>query len=265
MNAGNAAIYVRVSTGVQEAEGTSLASQEAACRAYAQEQGFIVEDCHVYREVHTGAELWERPKLTALRAVVRAREVTAIVAYAIDRLSREQGHIYILDDECTRHGVAIRFVTEEFEQTAVGKVIRSVKAFAAELEREKIRERTLRGKRTIAESGKLHNGGSDLYGYTRDKEARVRLVKESEAIVVRQIFTWLGVERCSLREVERRLNNNGVPSPSVGKMQYPGEDRSPRWGRSQLHRLVRNPAYKGEPYAWRWRSSKANRDLHRPE
>src|SRR4051812_27817119 len=135
----NAAIYVRVSTKGQEDEGTSLVSQEAACRAYAAARGYTVAEAHVYREVHTGAELWERPQLTALRQAVRAGEVGAIVAYALDRLSREQGHIYILDDECTRHDVAMLFVTEKFDNTPVGKIVRSVKGFAAELEREKIR------------------------------------------------------------------------------------------------------------------------------
>lgn len=103
--------------------------------------------------MHSGAELWERKQLAALRAAMRAGEVAAIVAHSLDRLSREQAHIYILDDECQRAGVALLFVAEEFEQTAVGKMIRSVKAFAAELEREKIRERTTRGRTARSCSG----------------------------------------------------------------------------------------------------------------
>lgn len=260
------AIYCRVSTGAQEAEGTSLASQEAACRAYAVKHGYVVDEAHIYREVHTGAELWERPKLSALRAAVREREVGAIVAYALDRLSREQGHLYIIDDECTRHDVALLFATEEFEQTAIGKIIRSVKSFAAELEREKIRERTLRGKRTLAESGKLHNGGAELYGYIRDKSTRTRTLNEAEAVVVRRIFAWVGEERLSLYQVASRLNGEGIPPPSVGKTrQRPDAEYAPRWGKSQLHRLLTNPAYKGETYAWRYRRWTKNRELSRPQ
>jgi site-specific DNA recombinase len=208
--------------------------------------------------------LWERPKLTALREAVRAREVNVIVAHALDRLSREQGHIYILDDECTRHAVALRFVTEEFEQTAVGKVIRSVKAFAAELEREKIRERSLRGKRSLAESGKLHNGGPELYGYRRDKVARTRAIEEPEAVVVRLIFRLVGEEHASVRAVTRRLNEDGMPPPSAGKASYRDADRAPRWVEAQVHRLLKNPAYKGEGYTWRFQGTKTNRDQYRP-
>ena len=57
------AIYCRVSSELQEREGTSLETQEAACRRYAQEQGYTVTDHHVYRDVYSGAILHERPKL----------------------------------------------------------------------------------------------------------------------------------------------------------------------------------------------------------
>src|SRR5690348_17225570 len=45
-----AALYCRVSTGKQEDEGTSLASQEERCRAYAAEHGYAVGEGQVYRE-----------------------------------------------------------------------------------------------------------------------------------------------------------------------------------------------------------------------
>src|SRR5262245_57876329 len=128
-----AALYPRVSTKGQEEDGTSLDSQEAACRAYAVQHGYAVDERHIYREVHTGAELWERPQLTALREAVRAGQVKAIIAYSLDRLSRDQAHVFILHDECKRAGVALLFVTEVFDETPVGKMILSVTSFAKEL------------------------------------------------------------------------------------------------------------------------------------
>src|SRR5579883_2382341 len=84
-----AAIYVRVSSRLQEDEGTSLETQEEYCRQYADEHGYRVLDAHVYREVHTGIELWERPQLTRLREAIRRRQFDAVIAYAIDRRSEE--------------------------------------------------------------------------------------------------------------------------------------------------------------------------------
>ena len=65
-----AAIYVRVSTTGQE-DNASLDTQEAACRAYAAAHGYRVVG--VYRDVHTGMELHQRPRLGELRGAVRRR------------------------------------------------------------------------------------------------------------------------------------------------------------------------------------------------
>ncbi|HEY8600241.1 MAG TPA: recombinase family protein [Thermomicrobiales bacterium] len=260
----HAALYGRVSTLTQEAEGTSLDSQIDHCRKYAASNGFQVNEEHIFREAHTGAELWERRKLTQLRALIASGAIEAVIIYAVDRLSRKQAHIAILAEECDRANVSLLFVTEEFERSSLGEFIRNAKAFAAELEREKIKERTLRGKRTLAETGKLHNAGMELYGYRRDKEARMRIVEEHEATIVRRIFRLIGEERMSVRGVARQLNEEGLPPPSQGKMSYPDSTRVPRWQPSQLHRLLQNPAYKGEPYAWRWRRAKKHAHLSRP-
>ena len=62
------AIYVRVSTTGQEEGGSSLSTQEAACRAFAAERGYLVLPAHVYSETFSGIELWDRPQLTQLRS-----------------------------------------------------------------------------------------------------------------------------------------------------------------------------------------------------
>src|SRR5436190_15226293 len=128
-----AAIYVRVSTASQE-EGTSLESQEAACRAYAAEHGYDIDEARVYVEVHTGAELWERPRLTRLREAVREGVVDVVVAYALDRLSRDQRHVTLILAEAENAGVSIEFVTERLEDTAEGRLLLSIKGYLAEAE-----------------------------------------------------------------------------------------------------------------------------------
>ncbi len=91
-------IYCRVSSAGQE-DNFSLETQEAACRRYAAEHGYIVDEAHVYREVHTGTELWERRVLQRAREAVRAREVEAVIAYAIDRLARDPVHLGVVVSE----------------------------------------------------------------------------------------------------------------------------------------------------------------------
>src|SRR5256714_14188871 len=102
-----AAIYVRVSTQGQEEDGTSLDTQLERCRAHCAERGYTVAEEHVYREVHTGTELWERKKLSQLRDAARRREVGVVVAFAIDRLSRDPVHLGVLISEADHAGAAV--------------------------------------------------------------------------------------------------------------------------------------------------------------
>ena len=244
-----AAIYCRVSSTGQE-DNSSLETQEVACRAYAAEHGYVVVESHVYREVYSGAELWDRPKLSALRAAGRERAVNVVVCYAIDRLSRDPVHLGVIVSEADHAGTAVEFVTEPLDDSPEGQLIRFVRGYAARVEREKARERTLRGKHARVASGKLHNYGHELYGYRRDKERGVREVYEPEAEVVRCIFRWV-TEGGSIRGVVRHLNDEGFLAPSAGKVTYK-DGRTARWGNGCVHRILREEAYKGETVAWRY-------------
>ena len=247
----SALIYVRVSTNRQEDEGTSLDSQQQACTEKA--EALNVPIAKVYREVYTGAELYDRPILNQVRADIRTKQHSHLFCYAIDRLSRDPIHLAIVADECARHGVELVFVTEQIDNTPEGGLIRYVRGYAAQVEREKIRERCIRGKRAIALSGRIHYSGTDLYGYRRDREAGVRVIYEPEAAHVREIFRLVGIRGKSIRGVARYLNREGIQPPSIGKRVYK-DGRNPRWGKSAVYRILTESSYKGDPVAWKWKS-----------
>lgn len=134
------AIYCRVSTIDQAKEGTSLGTQEDACRADAAAHSDTVSEAHVYRETFTGTELWDRPKLTELRRAIRAGEVEGVVCHAIDRLARDPVHLGVILSEAEHAGVTVRFVTEPLDESPEGQLIRFVPAsFAATRRRSSMR------------------------------------------------------------------------------------------------------------------------------
>ena len=257
------AIYTRVSTWKQEETGTSLESQLDHCRRHAAALGYVVAPEHVFRDTASGAVWRERPALQRVLAAVRAGEIDVVLSFALDRLSRDQQHVAVIVDMIEDAGARLELVTEDFEQTAIGRFLRSAKAFVAEIEREKIEERTLRGKLTRVRSGKVHNHSAELYGYRRDKARGVRVVYEAEAEIVRRIFSW-AAEGVPLRSIMRRLNETGVPTPSDSKRGGGAEGRT-RWGHGVLYRVLTNPAYKGEAVAWRYRRTGNGKVELRPE
>ncbi len=101
-------------------------------------------------------------------------------------------------------------------------------------------ERCRRGKQYAARHGSVNVLSGATYGYRYvskhegDGQAHYQVVA-GEARVVRKIFEWVGQERCSIGEVCRRLQRDGVPT-RTGKS---------AWDRSVIWSYLRNPAYKG--------------------
>jgi len=138
-----AALYARVSTEDQEREGTSLGTQEEACRKYAEEHDYRVDDDYVIREVYSGLTL-DRPQLERLRNWVCNKEVDGLVVYSTDRLSRDPVHLLFLVEELDKKGIQLHFVTEPLDNSMEGQLLGFVRGWASKLEAVKIRERTMK-------------------------------------------------------------------------------------------------------------------------
>ncbi len=236
-----AAIYCRVSTDNQEQEGTSLDSQLEACLEKAKELGYETSDDYIISETYSGLSL-DRPKLSQVREWVRDKQVDAVIAYTLDRLSRDPVHFIILQEELERAGVALIMVTEDVDSSDMGKLIAHIRGFAAKLEAEKIKERTMRGKRERIKNGKLPTGRGVLYGYDYDRELGIN-VANNDLDTVKMIGQWLIQEGIFLNEACRRLMEKGVPAPKGGH----------RWSRGTAGRIMRNTAYAGKSYAGKTR------------
>jgi len=239
-----AAIYCRVSTEDQEREGTSLQSQLEACRNKAHELGYEVPEEFIILE--TGSRLTlDRSKLKQLRQWVRDKQVDAVIIYVLDRLSGDPVHTIILEDELDRSGVQLISVTEDIDSSDLGKLVSYIRGYAAKLEAQKIRERTMRGARTRASQGKIPIGGTGkLYGYSyimgKGEHEGIRYINEDQAKWVREMYRWLVDEGLTVNAITYRLRALGIPTPG----------KSPFWRNGRVHEILTNPAYTGKTYAF---------------
>ena len=118
---------------------------------------------------YSGADM-DRPALNRLRKAVKEGRVDVVLIYDPDRLSRSLFHLLILADEIEKRGVKLEFITQEMGNTAEGRMLFNLRGIVAEYEREKIKERTIRGSREKAKQGKLLNPRNVPYGFRYNAE-----------------------------------------------------------------------------------------------
>jgi site-specific DNA recombinase len=156
----------------------------------------------------SGATL-DRPALTQLRDGVCDGRYRVVLVHAPDRLARTLVQQLVLLEEFKRAGARVEFLRTPAEDTAEGRLV-NVSGVIAEFEREKIRERTLRGKREKARRGLVVAPGHSPFGY-KPEQGRL-VIDERQAAVVREIYRLLIDERRSVRGIVTDLNRRGVAS-----------------------------------------------------
>jgi Site-specific recombinases, DNA invertase Pin homologs len=222
----------------------SLDTQLEACTELAKQLGYPVSGEASFKEVYSGFELFDRPKLTMVRELIRSGQYGALICHAIDRLVRKSSHLEILMEDCKRHNVELIFVLDSVEDTAIGRFTMQARAFAAELEREKIRERTMRGKLAKTKAGKFVIG-SLIYGY-RVTESRSRVICEEEAQVIREIFNLYTTKKLGVEKIAMILNERGIKSPSHSS----NPDSQSVWTQASVHRILTRRDYIGDAKAF---------------
>ncbi|MBL7125154.1 MAG: recombinase family protein [Dehalococcoidales bacterium] len=239
-----AAIYCRVSTEDQEREGTSLQSQLEACLKLARGKGYEVEEEYVIREIYSGLTI-DRPDLTRLINWIHGGEVDAVVIYDSDRFSRDGYDFVTLIRGCQKANVELLCVTEPIEHGPIGELLSFVRGWASMREAEKIKERTMRGLRERAKSGKMPSGRrARLFGYNyipgKGVGEGIRYPNDAEAKWVKQIFNWFVNEGLGIDRISYKLRDLDIPTPSGKGL----------WYASEVWKILRNRAYIGETYVF---------------
>ena len=240
MKSSQAALYARVSS-EQQSEAKTIESQIADLRSRVAAAGMALSaELEFIDNGYSGATLI-RPALERLRDVAAAGGIDQLYVHCPDRLARNYAHQVLLLEEFLRAGVEVIFLNREVGHTPEDHLLLQVQGMIAEYERAKILERRRRGKRHGAQVGKVSVLSGAPYGYRSvskqdgEGEARFEVIWE-EARVVRQVFEWVGEDRCSIGEVRRRLEAAGEHT-RTGKTV---------WDRATICGMLKNPAYKGE-------------------
>jgi site-specific DNA recombinase len=230
-------IYTRVSSDPQE-DNTSLETQEEECGKVADNLNIPV--LNVFSDTMTGTVYRERKGLTALRNeyknLAESGQRVIVFVWVLDRISRDQVHFSVLIDEMRHYNVILLSIKEKFDDSPLGRMSRSLMAFVAEVEHEKIKNRLLSGRIKRSEREKrLTPGPKPTYGYRWDNEEEKNryVIYDPEAAIVKEIFERYGNGE-TMRSLAKELTERGIPAPRT------------TWQQTTLSYLLKNKRYTGE-------------------
>jgi DNA invertase Pin-like site-specific DNA recombinase len=197
----NVATYARVSTQHREQKPEV---QVANLRCYCKARGFKL--LHEIMD-RAGGGSGERPGLKQLLALVRAREVDAVVVVKMDRLFRSLKHLVNTLSEFEALGVKFIATRDQVDLTTpAGRLFMQILGSLAEFERELIRERILMGLDHARRQGKRLGRPP---GRDRSQEI-IRLRRQGSSY--RQVVSELGV---SMGAVTRAVSRRGRRAPKT--------------------------------------------------
>jgi hypothetical protein len=197
----------------------------------------------------------QREQLQSLLNAAKRKEFDVVSVTQVRAIGRRQVEIFIIYDILQRSGIRLETIHEKFEDDAMGRIVLSLHAGFAEIEREQIYMRMERGKRDRIEIGNAPPNGHAPYGFILvdgDRETRAIYQfntqithidsqgKEWSPYAVRKHLLELLITGKSLHSVARELNSLGLPPP---KKPVKG---SPCWTPSTVKRIAENEINIGE-------------------
>jgi DNA invertase Pin-like site-specific DNA recombinase len=147
-----AVIYCRVSS-KEQVDGTSLESQELACREYATRNHF--EIARVFVERGESAKFADRTQLLELLAFCRDRRnaIDCMLVWKVDRLARNVGDHFSIKATLLRQNIRVVSVTEPIDAKPEGKLLETILAGFAQFDNDVRAARTVQGQQRKIQEG----------------------------------------------------------------------------------------------------------------
>jgi site-specific DNA recombinase len=245
------AVYARKSNdqvGVAD-DQRSVERQIGHAKAYAKSQGWkVADDCIFSDDGISGAEFAARPGyMRMLNALKPRAPFSVLIVSELSRLGREQLETGYAVKQLAQAGVRIFSYLDKREvllDTPTDKFLMSAVNFAAEIERDKGRQRVIDSLKRKAAAG--HHVGGGVFGYDLTEilnadgsRSHVELrINPAQAAVIRRIFE-LAASGDGYCGIARRLNNDGALAPR------PQQRRLAGWGKESVREVLKRDLYRG--------------------
>lgn len=215
--------YVRVSTDEQAREGVSVDAQKHRLSAWCEAMDAECVGVEVDEGVSGAVAPARRPGLARILKALDAGEADGLLVLKLDRLSRSTRDTIEMVDACRKHGWRLVSVTEQLDTgSAAGRLVLTVLAALAEMEREMIAERTKMAMDEIARQG-LARSRFTPFGWRVEGGAwevtngngRHLVPHEGEQEILSLVEHHRG-QGLGARRIASRIQAKGLPNPRTG-------------------------------------------------
>jgi site-specific DNA recombinase len=181
------ATYARVST-QRQAQTQTIEQQMTRLRAHVQEQGWILDPEHIYRDEGCSGATLNRPGLDSLRDQAALAEFDVVLITEPDRLARNYVHQMLVIDELERRGIRVEFLDRPMSNDPHDRLLLQIRGAVAEYGRTQTSDRMRRGRLMKHRTGQLLPWTRPPYAFRVDPErprdsSGVRLDEAEQAIV----------------------------------------------------------------------------------
>lgn len=217
--------YARVSTEEQAEKGVSLAAQRRRLRAFCEAHDYALASIEVDAGVSGKTAPQRRDGLSRALQAVRSGEADGMVSLKLDRLSRRTRDTLDLVEASQREGWRLLSVSEALDTgTAAGRMVVTILAALAQMEREQVGERTSVGMDQIAREGRARSYrlpfGYRVKGSTattlKAGDRRPLVQDKGEKKILRRMLQ-LREDGLGARRIARALNEDGIVNPRTGR------------------------------------------------
>jgi len=221
-------IYARVSTKEQQEEGYSIPAQLRAIRSFCEKEA--LEPVAEFVEAASAGRAGRREFGRMLDYLREHADVRVVVAHKLDRLYRNFSDQVRLEEEV---GVRARYVLGDVTDTPQGELLRDIQLSTSKFYLGNLREEVKKGMDEKVAQGGLP--GRAPVGYRNDRLTRSVVVDPIPARHVAWAFSRYASGTVSLSKLAEQLHERGFRSVYGGKV-----------GVSALHKILRNPFYRGD-------------------
>jgi len=243
-----AAIYIRCSSDEAKKEGYSPETQREKVQQNINENGWQIDNNHIYSDIGFSGSTDNRPGLQQLLQDARNKEFDVIVVYRMDRFFRNLRLLLNTVGELRDLGIEFKSVTEPFDtSTPTGRAMFANVGVFAEWMREIGLESRDEGMIKAMKAGKWL-GGTPPYGYKFNKNTQKLEIDKEEVPVIKMIYKWQVDDKLSEYKIQKKINSMGIPTKfdRLGRRKKTGSKNW--WNRRAIGRILRNEIYTGTLY-----------------